>query len=206
VDGPPAGQVRANLWANFSVYDRKTTTGGGMTAEVGQLDLIGSTPRRAAADSLGGEAFADLYRTQFGPLSGYAASLTGDAGAAVDIAQEAFTRLLARWRGVRDPRAWLFYVATNLTRDHWRGVVRDRDLSERAATGLVSTSPPPDAWLRDLVERLPVRQRQAILLHYYADISIEEIARLLHVPAGTVKRRLHDGRNRLAGEIRGAAS
>ena len=174
-----------------------------MVAEVGQLELATPARRRSGADALGGEAFAELYRSQFGPLSGYAKSLVGDSGAAVDIAQEAFTRLLARWRSVRDPRAWLFYVATNLTRDHWRSVIRDRDLTERAGSNLGHASTAPDPWLRDLVERLPERQRQAILLHYYADIPIEQIAHLLHVPVGTVKRRLHDGRARLAADLEG---
>jgi len=174
-----------------------------MVAEVGRLELASAPRRRSHADALGGEAFAELYRTQFGPLSGYAKSLVGDSGAAVDIAQEAFTRLLARWRSVRDPRAWLFYVATNLTRDHWRTIIRDRDLSERAGSTLKPEHGPHDPWLRDLVERLPERQRQALLLHYYADISIEQIAHLLHVPVGTVKRRLHDGRTRLAADLEG---
>ena len=190
-----------------------------MAAEVVGLELSGPCPdeptelaltphpARPTASArplmLGGEAFAELYRTQFGPLSGYAAALTGDPVAAVDIAQEAFTRLLARWRRVRDARAWLFFVATNLARDYWRGVARDRDLSDRAGAAVVAPSAAHDPWLRDLVERLPSRQRQAVLLHYYADISVDEIARLLHVPVGTVKRRLHDGRQRLAGELRG---
>jgi RNA polymerase sigma-70 factor (ECF subfamily) len=176
-----------------------------MVAEVGPLELAGAPRRDAAADALGGEAFAELYRQHFGPLSGYALALTGDAAAAVDIAQEAFTRLLARWVRVRDARAWLFYVATNLSRDHWRSLTRDRDLSARAASTLARSAPPHDPWLRDLVERLPDRQRQAILLHYYADIPVEQIAGLLHVPVGTVKRRLHDGRVRLAAQVEGVA-
>jgi RNA polymerase sigma-70 factor (ECF subfamily) len=176
-----------------------------MSVEVGSLELSGTSTRAERTGELGGEGFAELYRTHFGPLSGYAVALTGDPVVAVDIAQEAFTRLLARWRGVRDARAWLFYVATNLTRDHWRGLTRDRDLTERAGARLPDATPSHDPWLRDLVERLPARQRQAILLHYYADIPIDEIARLLHVPVGTVKRRLHDGRNRLAVDVRGAS-
>jgi len=174
-----------------------------MAAEVGQLELSAVPHRRSTVDSLGGEAFTELYRLHFGPLAGYAASLVGDQAAAVDIAQEAFTRLLARWRKVRDARAWLFFVATNLSRDHWRSVTRDRELSDRAASHLLPATQSHDPWLRDLVERLPERQRQAILLHYYADVSIEEMSRLLHVPAGTVKRRLHDGRSRLAMDLRG---
>lgn len=171
--------------------------------EVVGVELAVPRSRDTASDALGGEAFAQLYRAQFGPVSGYAAALTGDAAAAVDIAQEAFTRLLARWRKVRDARAWLFYVTTNLSRDYWRGVVRDRELSQRAAQQRREPVEPVDPWLRDLVERLPDRQRQAILLHYYADIPVEAIARLLHVPVGTVKRRLHDGRTRLAHTMRG---
>jgi RNA polymerase sigma-70 factor (ECF subfamily) len=203
VDGWWAGQVRPNLLPNFSVYNRMVMIGGAVAAEVAALELVGPCPSDAAADALGGEAFANLYRSQFGPLSGYAAALTGDPVAAVDIAQEAFTRLLARWRKVRDARAWLFFVATNLSRDYWRGVVRDRELTERAGARHSVVTPASDPWLRDLVERLPARQRQAILLHYYADIAIDDIARLLHVPTGTVKRRLHDGRVSLAVDVRG---
>lgn len=175
-----------------------------MAAEVVALELAGAPDLEHGLDALGGEAFAELYRTHFGPLSGYAGSLTGDPGVAVDIAQEAFTRLLARWRRVRDPRAWLFFVATNLTRDHWRATTRDRDLTDLAAAHVTPAADAPDPWLRDLVDRLPPRQRQVILLHYYADISVDEIARLLHVPVGTVKRRLHDARKRLADDVRGA--
>lgn len=169
-----------------------------MAAELVGPDVAASLSVALVAD----DGVEELYRAHFGPLSGYAQSLTGDPGAAVDIAQEAFTRLLARWRSVRDARAWLFFVATNLARDYWRGLARDRDLTDRAAPAAV-VSPAHDPWLRDLVERLPARQRQAVLLHYYADIPIDEIARLLHVPTGTVKRRLHDGRQRLASDLRG---
>ena len=140
-------------------------------------------------------------REHFGPLSGYALALVGDQTHAVDVAQEAFTRLLAKWRTVRDPRAWLFFVATNIARDHWRQVVHDRELAAKAGQHLAPHAPAHDPWLRDLVDRLPPKQRQAVVLHYYADIPVEQIARLLHVPTGTVKRRLHDARNRLASDL-----
>ena len=202
MDDAGARQVRPNLLPNLSVYDAdRTGEGVSVAAELAAVEL--ATPARPDpdADALGGEAFAEIYREHFGPLSGYATALTGDAGTAVDIAQEAFTRLLARWRRVRDARAWLFFVATNLSHDYWRSVTRDRELSDRAAARMTSVSAEHDPWLRDLVERLPEKQRQAILLHYYADIAIDEIARLLHVPVGTVKRRLHDARTHLAADV-----
>jgi len=200
VDAGRAEKVQPNLLANYSVYGSDSSGRGVMAAEL--VGAEAATSRSAALTSADAGIDA-VYRAHFGPLSGYAQALTGDAAAAVDIAQEAFTRLLSRWRTVRDPRAWLFFVATNLARDYWRGVARDRDLVDRSSLSVVAVSAAPDPWLRDLVERLPVRQRQAVLLHYYADIGVDEIARLLHVPVGTVKRRLHDGRQRLAAELRG---
>ena len=171
-----------------------------MTAQVATLDggAALSAPSEAVRDEA---AFAELYRLHFGPLSGYALSLTGDPVAAVDVAQEAFTRLYVRFRRVRDPRAWLFFVATNLSRDHWRRSSRDRDLTSALSPLAPRVDPAHDPWLRDLVERLPERLRTAVLLHYYADLPVEEVARLTHRPLGTVKRRLHEARGRLAEQI-----
>ena len=161
-----------------------------MTYEAGLPAVVAAVPAR--------DAVAELYAEHFGPLSGYALSLTGDPQVAVDVAQEAFTRLLARWRSVRDPRAWLFYVATNLSRDHWRSTVRDRALLAASGRAAVLTAGPHDPWLADLVQRLPMRLREVVLLHYYADLPLEEVARLTRRPLGTVKRRLHEARRALA--------
>jgi RNA polymerase sigma-70 factor (ECF subfamily) len=153
-----------------------------------------AVPRDVPAE----EAFEAVYEAHFGPLSGYLLSLVGDPGVAVDLAQEAFTRLLSRWRGVRDPRAWVFFVGTNLARDHWRSAARDRALVAESARAAVLAAGPHDPWLADLVQRLPVRLREAVLLHYYADLPLEEVARLTRRPLGTVKRRLHEARRALA--------
>jgi RNA polymerase sigma-70 factor (ECF subfamily) len=150
---------------------------------------------RAAADEV---EFAAFYSEHFGRLSGYALSLVGDAGLATDVAQEAFTRLFARWGRVRDPRAWVYFVATNLSTDHWRRSQRDRALTDVLRGVTSGESAAHDPWLRDLVDRLPTHLRQAVLLHYYADLPVDEVARLVHRPVGTVKRRLHDARLRLA--------
>jgi RNA polymerase sigma-70 factor (ECF subfamily) len=138
--------------------------------------------------------FGRLYSEHFGPLSGYVLSLTGDPSVAVDVAQEAFTRLFARWGRVRDPRAWVFFVATNLATDTWRRAQRDRLLTTALRHTTRMEDEAHDPWLRDLVDRLPERLRSAVLLHYYADLPLDEVARLLHRPLGTVKRRLHEAR------------
>jgi len=171
-----------------------------VTTEVGALTpLAGARPDPVEGSAV--EAFEALYGAHFGPVSGYALALVGDPVVAVDIAQEAFTRLLARWRSVRDPRAWVFFVATNIARDHWRQSSKDRALANESARVAVEATPAHDPWLRDLVQRLPERLREAVLLHYYADLPIEEVARLTHRPVGTVKRRLHEARLVLAGAM-----
>jgi RNA polymerase sigma-70 factor (ECF subfamily) len=143
-------------------------------------------------------SFIAFYEEHFRTVSGYALSLVGDPGLASDVTQEAMTRLYSRWGRVRDPRTWVFFVATNLTRDHWRRSTRDRSLLTALRPGVVEEAPAHDPWLRDLVERLPGRLREPVLLHYYADLPLEEVARLMRRPLGTVKQRIHQARKELA--------
>jgi RNA polymerase sigma-70 factor (ECF subfamily) len=140
------------------------------------------------------EAF---FRAHFPALAGWCAALIGDAEAGRDVAAEAFVRLLPRWSRVSEPRAFLYTTAANLVRDRWR-----RDGSRlRALPFLRQSTPvsvePYDGALRDLVERLPERTRVPVLLHYYADLSADDIAQHLGRPAGTVRRLLAEGRSAL---------
>lgn len=143
------------------------------------------------------EAARLLWNLHYAPLAGWCASLVGDREAAHDIASEAFTRLLSRWLTVHDPKGYLYVTATNLVRDRWRREQRDRHLQERLQQSTETTTAATETWLRDLVERLPDRTRVPVLLFYYADLSVAEIARALRRPEGSIKRLLHDGRKNL---------
>jgi RNA polymerase sigma-70 factor (ECF subfamily) len=158
-------------------------------------------PRAAAATLTRDDAARILFDLHYGQLAGWCAALVGDRDAAHDIASEAFTRLLSRWISVQDPKGYLYVTATNLVRDRWRREQRDRKLCERLEQTALTSTPAPDPWLRDLVERLPDRMRVPVLLHYYADMSIAEVARALSRPEGTVKRLLFDARSRLQGML-----
>ena len=138
-----------------------------------------------------------LWDQHYAQLAGWCAALVGDRDAAHDIASEAFTRLLAKWVGVRDPRGFLYVTATNLARDRWRREQRDRRLYDRLERVTPTSAPACDPWLRDLVERLPDRMRTPVLLFYYADMSVDEVAAALHRPPGTIKRTLSDARSKL---------
>jgi RNA polymerase sigma-70 factor (ECF subfamily) len=123
--------------------------------------------------------------------------MVGDDDVAHDIAAEAFARLLGRWSTVHEPRAYLYTTALNLIRDRWRRSERERvAIRKTAAAAAVTAEPAPE--IRMLVESLPRRLAQVVVLHYFADLPIDGIARQLGIAPGTVKRDLYDARAKLA--------
>jgi RNA polymerase sigma-70 factor (ECF subfamily) len=140
--------------------------------------------------------FPDFYRQHFGELAGYAWSLTRDASVGDDLAQEAMVRVYARWPVLSDPRPYAYRIVMNLARDRWRG--QARELAHRSYDAGALTTPGPDTSTYDAVLRLPPDLRDVVALHYYADLPLAEIAKVLRRPLGTVKRRLHDARAALA--------
>ena len=147
------------------------------------------------------DEFREFFAAEFPRLAGYCLRLLGDEQLARDTAQEALVRVWSRWVGVRDPRAYVYLVATNLVRGEWRDRARRADAWKRAAHDAPVTYADADPGLRDVVERLPDRLRVPVLLHYYADLPVAEVARLLRRPVGSVKQRLHEARRRLAAEL-----
>jgi RNA polymerase sigma factor (sigma-70 family) len=143
----------------------------------------------------------ELWLVHYGPLAGWCQALVGDPEVAHDIAAESFARLLGRLVGVRDPRAYLYVTTTRLVADHWRARARDIKLGNRIVLQERGNDAPDTAWLRDLVERLPERLRIPVLLHYYADLSVADVAKAMHRPVGTVKRLLAEGRASLLARI-----
>jgi RNA polymerase sigma-70 factor (ECF subfamily) len=136
----------------------------------------------------------ECYQETVGDLTGYLVTLVGDLGVAQDLAQEAFVRAFARWRHIEHPRAYVYMTAVNLVKMHWRKRGREGRAYSDVGHGQLDSVAAHDPWLRDLVERLPKRLRTPVLLHYYADLPVDEVAATLHVPLGTVKRRLHEAR------------
>jgi RNA polymerase sigma-70 factor (ECF subfamily) len=144
--------------------------------------------------------FDRFYAETFGILAGYAWSLTGERSTAEDLAQEAMARVYARWFVLREPQPYAFRIVTNLARDRWRRrrheIANLRDLVPEDAA-------PADVSVLDAVQRLPDQLRDVVLLYYYADLPVDEVARAIRRPAGTVKRRLHEARAHLATALGG---
>ncbi|MEZ0112384.1 RNA polymerase sigma-70 factor (ECF subfamily) [Catenulispora sp. EB89] len=153
---------------------------------------------RAASD-----LFADLYPG----LAGWCRRLVDDDGTAHDIASEAFTRLWGHWTAVREPRGFLYVTAANLVRDHWRKLDRERralrEATTEAALALNRDGADASVPVRMLVRSLPERLRTPVLLYYYADLPVREIARLTRRKEGTVKSDLHAARELLRAGLGG---
>jgi RNA polymerase sigma-70 factor (ECF subfamily) len=158
-------------------------------------------------------AWDSLFRRYQLPLFTYARGLTGNREAAFDIVQETFARALAHIGGLRDDSkfgSWLFGIAHQGCVRHFRATRRDEAIFDGNTGDLVeeieSGDPDPRSMLLssegagllyELVDQLPVPQRSALLLHVLGDATIEDIARVTGVPAGTVKSRLFTAKRAL---------
>lgn len=151
----------------------------------------------AAVDTGRDDRFRAFFVAEFPRLAGYCTGLTGERQAGEDAAQEALVRTWARWTHVKDPAAYSYLVATKLVSRNWQREARRQQL--RAAMPPVAASTPEPDWsLRDLVDRLPERLRLPVLLHYYADLPVADVAGVLGIPEGSVRQRLHQARQMLA--------
>jgi RNA polymerase sigma-70 factor (ECF subfamily) len=152
-------------------------------------------------------ALARFFDTFYERVLGYVRRLVGAEGEAEDLTQEIFlhvVRALASYDPARDPRPWLFTLATNKLRDHWRargaqGGSRVPSLdAEELGERLASTAPGPEAQLdaaelagrvRAAIDSLPEGLRATLVLRVYEDLSFEEIGRALERDEVAVRKR-----------------
>ena len=130
--------------------------------------------------------------------------LSGNRWIAEDLAQDAFLAAHGNWEkvgGYEHPAAWVRRVTANMAVSSFRRrAVEVRGIA-RMALGQASSLPAltaDDAVFWQAVRSLPRRQSQVIALFYLEDLPIAEIAVILDMAPGTVKKHLHDGRHALA--------
>ena len=157
-----------------------------------------------------GRPVAELYAAHAPRAGRLAYVLTRDRDLAEDVAQEAFARLIARLPRLRHPEAVEAYLrrsVINLCRKHWRRMARERSFVRREGPAMAArVTTQPDVGQRDALQgaldRLPYRQRAALVLRFYADLSEEETARTLGCAVGTVKSLVFRGLRTLREEMR----
>jgi RNA polymerase sigma-70 factor, ECF subfamily len=148
--------------------------------------------------------FVAFYQTNYGRLVVQVFAVTGDLQDAEDVVQEAFARAYLRWgrlRGYDLPAAWVRKVAFNLALQSLRRARRALRLSERLDLTLQAALATEHLEFVDALRHLPLRHRQVLALRYLADLSVEEIARDLGLPVGTIKSRLARARKGLATQL-----
>jgi RNA polymerase sigma-70 factor (ECF subfamily) len=149
------------------------------------------------------DAFAGLVDASIDRQYAVATLILRDPDRAQDAVQDA---LVGAWRGLRalrDPSAWDGWLYRLTVWACYRAARREK----RRTSVEVRVAPPddlpgsvdPSAWLPDRdgmereLDRLPVDQRAVVVLHFYLDLPLTEVAEILGIPVGTAKSRLHRG-------------
>ena len=139
------------------------------------------------------------FRASFAPVARTVFLIIHDRDRAEDIAQEAFVRLLKHWRNASTyerPDAWVRRVAIRIAvRDLQREGKRG---SEERLSYVERFDALPDPDVARAVAELPPIQRAAVVLFYWEDRPVHEIAHVLQVSDSTVKQHLYRARIRLA--------
>jgi RNA polymerase sigma-70 factor (sigma-E family) len=161
-----------------------------LLAVAGSRPLLGQF-EAATAD----EAVVDLYRAHYVGLVRLSAMLVGDVGTGEEVVQDAFVAMHGCWNRLRDPEKALAYLRQAV-------VNRSRSkLRHRAVVAKYPQEPPPDvasaesyavaaaerAEVLAALRGLPRRQRETLVLRYYADLSEAQIADALGISQGAVK-------------------
>ena len=154
-------------------------------------------------------ALEALVGRHHAPLLAHLARLTGDAHLAEDLTQETFVRLVREAHAYRYPRPfvpWLYTIARNLARNHWQSAYHRRVQTVAEHQERAGPEPDPAGWVERMERRQGVRaaladltfeQREVLSLRYGQEMSVEETAAALGVPAGTVKSRAFNALRRL---------
>jgi RNA polymerase sigma-70 factor (ECF subfamily) len=146
--------------------------------------------REVEADERPWRDYEGFFTCTFSRVAGMAGGIVGRDGGE-DVAIEALARAFARWRSVEvmdNPEAWVMRVATNLALDQVRR--RSAYAVAPAARDLQETATEREI-VRSSVSKLPRRQRQVVALRYLADMSEDDVARVLNLSNGSVKTHLH---------------
>jgi RNA polymerase sigma-70 factor (sigma-E family) len=157
------------------------------------------------------DAVALLFAAHYRELVRLAVLLMHDTAAAEDVTQDAYVALHASWRRVRDADKALAYLRASVV-NKARSALRRRSVVTRylAAAPPPGTAPSAEAGALGLLQheevlaairRLPVRQREAIVLRYYADLSEAQIADAMGVSRGAVKSHVARGMAALRGRL-----
>ena len=137
-------------------------------------------------------------------------SLVGNAARAEEVSQDVFLKI---WQSldVFDPNraavgSWIYRIARNTALTHLRAEsYRQTSPLDSIEEPRVAPAESSDGDIRRVVEQLPEELREVVVLYYYQEKSVDEVAAMLELPSGTVKSHLFRARRMLAETMKGAA-
>jgi RNA polymerase sigma-70 factor (sigma-E family) len=153
------------------------------------------------------EAFDQFVGARERPLLGFALLLTADLHAAEDLLQVGLTRLYLHWRKIRPDHAeaWVRRVMVNANISRWRRLKGRERLGDDAEERPDDVDPEAAVDQRDELRRalaaLGPRQRTAVVLRYYTDLTEQEAAAVMGCSVGTVKSQTARGLVRLRAHL-----
>jgi len=171
-----------------------TAAEGGQTSAADvtmPLRAVATEPKAWSADL----AVTELYSVQYKALVRLAAMLVRDTSTAEEVVQEAFIAMHDGWHRLKDAEKALAYLRQAVV-NRSRSVLRHRMVVEKNAPKPAPDMPSAEHGAMALFERraviaalldLPERQREAIVLRYYADLSEADIAAAMRISRGAVK-------------------
>jgi RNA polymerase sigma-70 factor (sigma-E family) len=172
-------------------------------------DGKGTMVGEMAGDVVASGSLSELYVAYAPDGIRLAFLLTGDRALAEDLVQDAFVRLVGRLRHLREPSAFWTYLRrtiVNLAASHFRHRRVERTYLERVAaapTSVTNTNDDLDETMHHVLLGLPQRQRAAIVLRFYEDLSDVQTAEILRCSAGTVRSLVSRAMKTLREELEG---
>jgi RNA polymerase sigma-70 factor (sigma-E family) len=162
----------------------------------------GDPPARApAAVQDHDDAFVALYHELRPTLVRLATLLVDRVDIAEELVQDAFAAGYRQWPRLDNPGAFIRTAVVNRARSE----LRHRGVRQRRSLAVVRDGPTPGAapgdHIRDVIAHLPERQRTVVVLRFYEDLPLHEIAALMGIRTGTVKSQLHRALAALRKEI-----
>ena len=164
----------------------------------------------------GCETIEELFAALESPLLNYALRLAGELGAAEDTVQEAFMKLQAQFKEVREPRRWLYRTVHNLALNHRRQAAKVVALEVKTGDNTAPALDPPDpqplpdeqivrseriGLVRLSLGTLDDRSRELIRLKFNEELSYKEIGQRTGLKAGNVGYILHHALKTVAEEL-----
>ena len=130
------------------------------------------------------QPFEAVYRSSWLALTRLAYLLVGDRSEAEDVVQSVFASAFARWDAIEEPGAYLRRAVVNRANDVHRRSFRDA-ATVVGVRALVDEPAVDETWA--FVRALPTAQRAVVVLRFYEDLPLGDIAALLGRPASTVR-------------------